>query len=129
VANDRVTTDVTEQGKLENRFEHLEVECGWLRMEDSSFLKVTILAEFIRPTTLPARSSNSNAFAERWMKSIKDDCLSKLTLFGKTSLRRGLREYPLAQAVLKKSEEKFVGQFEGKFVGFQPVFDLANILE
>lgn len=66
-------------------------------MEDSSFLKVTILAEFIRPTTLPAHSSNLNAFAERWMKSIKDDCLSKLTLFGKTSLRCGLREYLLAQ--------------------------------
>jgi len=34
-----------------------------------------------------------NAFAERWVKSVKDDCLSKLILFGETSLRRALREY------------------------------------
>ena len=27
------------------------------------------------------------------MKSVKDDCLSKLILFGETSLRRALREY------------------------------------
>ena len=29
------------------------------------------------------------------MKSVKDDCLSKLILFGETSLRRALREYPI----------------------------------
>jgi putative transposase len=27
------------------------------------------------------------------VKSVKDDCLSKLILFGETSLRRALREY------------------------------------
>ena len=42
---------------------------------------------------LPARSPNLNAFSERWVKSVKDDCLSKLILFGETSLRRALREY------------------------------------
>jgi len=34
-----------------------------------------------------------NAFAQRWVKSVKDDCLSKLILFGETSLRGALREY------------------------------------
>jgi hypothetical protein len=34
-----------------------------------------------------------NAFAERWVKSVKGDCLSKLILFGETSLRRALHEY------------------------------------
>jgi hypothetical protein len=34
-----------------------------------------------------------NAFAERWVKSVKDECLSKLILFGETSLRRALCEY------------------------------------
>jgi hypothetical protein len=34
-----------------------------------------------------------NAFSERWVKSIKDDCLSKLILFGETSLRRALHDY------------------------------------
>ena len=31
--------------------------------------------------------------AERWVKSVKDECLSKLILFGLFSLRRALREY------------------------------------
>ena len=39
------------------------------------------------------------------------------------------QNFKLAQVVLKKFEEKFVGQFDGRFVGFQPVLDLANILE
>ncbi len=29
-----------------------------------------------------------NAHAERWVRSIKDECLSKLILFGENSLRR-----------------------------------------
>ena len=47
----------------------------------------------VKPLRLPARSPNLNAYSERWVKSIKDDCLSKLILFGETSLRRVLHEY------------------------------------
>ena len=47
----------------------------------------------VKTLPLPARSPNLNAFAERWVKSVKDDCLSKLILFGEASLRRALREY------------------------------------
>ena len=47
----------------------------------------------VKTLPLPARSPNLNAFAERWVKSIKDDCLSMLIVFGETSLRRALREY------------------------------------
>jgi len=47
----------------------------------------------VKTLPLPARSPNLNTFAERWVKSVKDDCLSKLILFGETSLRRALREY------------------------------------
>jgi len=36
----------------------------------------------IKQVTLPARSPNLNAFAERWIQSIKQECLSKLILFG-----------------------------------------------
>ena len=34
-----------------------------------------------------------NSFAERWVKSVKEECLSKLILFGEKSLRHALREY------------------------------------
>jgi hypothetical protein len=42
---------------------------------------------------LPPRSPNLNAFAERWVRSVKEECLSKLILFGETSLRRALTEF------------------------------------
>ncbi|MCY4426257.1 MAG: integrase core domain-containing protein, partial [Halieaceae bacterium] len=47
----------------------------------------------VEPLKLPARSPNLNAFSERWVKSVKNECLSKLILFGETSLRRALQEY------------------------------------
>ena len=42
---------------------------------------------------LPSRSPNLNALVARWVKSVKEECLSKLILFGEASLRRTLREY------------------------------------
>ena len=47
----------------------------------------------VAPLKPPARSPNLNAYAERWVKSVKDECLSKLILFGEASLRRALRDY------------------------------------
>ena len=47
----------------------------------------------VEPLRLPARSPNLNAFAERWVRSVKDECLSKLILVGESSLRRALNEY------------------------------------
>jgi len=37
--------------------------------------------------------SQRNPFAERWICSIRQECLSKLILFGEASLRRALTEY------------------------------------
>ena len=47
----------------------------------------------VRPVALPPRSPNLNAFAERWVRSVKQECLSRLILFGEASLRRALTEY------------------------------------
>ncbi len=47
----------------------------------------------VKTLRLPARSPNLNAFSERWVKSVKEECLSKLILFGESSLRHTLREY------------------------------------
>ena len=43
--------------------------------------------------TLPPHSPNLNAFAERWVRSVKQECLSKLILFGEGSLKRALTEF------------------------------------
>jgi putative transposase len=42
---------------------------------------------------LPPRSPNLNAYAERWVRSVKDEALSRLILFGEASLRYALHEY------------------------------------
>jgi hypothetical protein len=34
-----------------------------------------------------------NSFAERWVRSVKEEFLSKLILFGARSLRRALQQY------------------------------------
>jgi len=53
----------------------------------------TLRSAGIQPLSLPARSPNLNAFAERWVRSIKSECLSKLILFGEASLRRAVTQF------------------------------------
>jgi putative transposase len=47
----------------------------------------------VKTLALPAHSPNLNAYAERWVRSVKEECLSKIILFGERSLRRALSEY------------------------------------
>jgi transposase InsO family protein len=54
-----------------------------------------IEAENVKCLALPPRSPNLNAYAERWVRSVKEECLSKLILFGERSLKRALRHYEL----------------------------------
>jgi len=53
----------------------------------------TLAAGGVKCLTLPARSTNLNAYAERWVRSIKEECLSKLILFGEKSLQRVVSNY------------------------------------
>ena len=39
------------------------------------------------------QAPNMNAIAERWVLSVKSECLDRMILFGEDSLRRALREY------------------------------------
>jgi transposase InsO family protein len=41
----------------------------------------------------PPSSPNCNAYAERFVRSIKEECLGRMIFFGEASLRRALREY------------------------------------
>ena len=47
----------------------------------------------VKCTPIPARSPNLNAHAERWIPSIKEECLAKLILFGENSLRRAVSNF------------------------------------
>jgi hypothetical protein len=54
-----------------------------------------IEAEKVKVVVLPPKSPNLNAFAERWVRSVKEECLSKLILFGERSLKRALHHYEM----------------------------------
>jgi transposase InsO family protein len=47
----------------------------------------------VKPVPLPPRSPNLNAYAERWVRSVKEECLSRMILFGEVSLRHALTQY------------------------------------
>jgi transposase InsO family protein len=49
--------------------------------------------EGIEVIRLPPRSANLNAHAERWVRGVRDECLSRLIPIGQGMLRRALREY------------------------------------
>jgi transposase InsO family protein len=42
---------------------------------------------------LPPRSPNLNAYAERWVRSVKEECLAQMILCGERALQRALTEY------------------------------------
>jgi transposase InsO family protein len=49
--------------------------------------------EGVEVIRLPPRSPNLNAYAERWVRSVRDECLSKVIPIGQGMLRGALREY------------------------------------
>jgi transposase InsO family protein len=53
----------------------------------------TLAVAGVKCLRLPPRSPNLNAFAERWVRSVKEECLSHLILFGERSLRRALIQF------------------------------------
>jgi len=52
-----------------------------------------LTAAGVKPIVLPAKSPNLNAFAERWVRSVRRECLSKLVLLGEGPLWRTLNEF------------------------------------
>ena len=47
----------------------------------------------VRPLAIPPKSPNLNAFAERFVLSIKSECLDHFVFVGEASLRRAITEY------------------------------------
>jgi hypothetical protein len=57
--------------------------------------RAMLAAGGVKPVRPPAQSPNLNAFAERWVRSVKRECLSKLILFGEGPLSRTLAEFSM----------------------------------
>jgi putative transposase len=49
----------------------------------------------VNPVRLPAKSPNLNAFAERFVLSIKSECLDRMVLLGERHLRKAVSDYLL----------------------------------
>jgi putative transposase len=47
----------------------------------------------VKSVKLPPRSPNLNAYAERFVRSIKESCLDRLILFGEQSLRTAIHNF------------------------------------
>jgi len=54
---------------------------------------LAMLPDRIKPVPLPPRSPNLNAYAERFVRSIKEECLSKFIPLGERFLHHIIREY------------------------------------
>jgi transposase InsO family protein len=59
----------------------------------SSELDSALKAMDLKVLKTPFQAPQANAFAERWVRSVKEECLSRLILFGESSLRRALQQY------------------------------------
>ena len=72
-------------------------KCRYLiRDRDTKFTSgfdMTFQSVGIKAVKLPARSPNLNSFAERWVQSVKTECLDRMIFFGEASLRRSVEQY------------------------------------
>jgi transposase InsO family protein len=50
-------------------------------------------AEGIKVIHTPYRAPNANAHAERWIRSVREECLDKLLIINQAHLRRVMREF------------------------------------
>jgi transposase InsO family protein len=50
-------------------------------------------SEGIEVIRTPIQAPNANAFAERWVRTVRSDCLDRILILGRTHLERVLRVY------------------------------------
>jgi transposase InsO family protein len=59
----------------------------------SAAFRATLTRERIEPIRLPPRSPNLNAYAERFVRSVKAECTGRMVFFSRSSLERALTHY------------------------------------
>ncbi len=67
---------------------------GVLPRRESAFRRERILKEAgVEVLLTPCQAPNCNAFAERFVLTIKSECLDRMIFFGERSLRRAVAEF------------------------------------
>ncbi|MFT7486605.1 MAG: putative transposase [Candidatus Paceibacteria bacterium] len=59
----------------------------------SAHWRAALMREGVRVVQTPYRAPNANAYAERFVRSIKSECLRRMILFGERGLQRALNEF------------------------------------
>ena len=86
----QVTRNLTVSGGFLESASHLILDRDTCFQPLRSFLKDQ---SDVEPVLLPPKSPNMNAYLERFMRSLKSECLNKMIFFGQQSLERALKEY------------------------------------
>ena len=47
----------------------------------------------MKPVVLPAKSPNCNAYVERFLRSLKEEALARIILFGEAALRNAVEQF------------------------------------
>jgi putative transposase len=80
----------------ETYLRYLRRHCYVLHDRDTKFcadFRNTLATAGVTCLRLPPRSPDLNAYAERWVRSMKEECLSKLILCGEASLRKAVTQF------------------------------------
>ena len=78
--------------------------------------KETLASGGVKTLRLPRRSPDLNAYAERWVRTIKENCLDQMIMISETSLRRVVGEF-----VERYNTERAHQSLENKII--EPKFD------
>ena len=84
----RNLTDPEEEFLRDTRFLIMDRDTKY-----SDAFRDILTRERLQVIRLPPRSPNLNAFAERFVRSVKEECLDRMIFFGRSSLQRALIEY------------------------------------
>ena len=67
-----------------------------IRDRDTKFtstFNTVFRSEAIHVIRTPVRAPNANCYAERWVRSVREECLDKLLIFNEAHLRHVMRDY------------------------------------
>ena len=76
-----------------NRAEKMTLAVLTKKLRQSKNRSTNQLRDVIRIIPTPIRAPNANSCSERWIRSVREECLDHILIFNQAHLRRVLNEY------------------------------------